>query len=446
MQYGPICPQQVNTFVDISAFFWEHMHGRMDEDCLRMNIWTPGINDNRKRPVLLWLHEGGFYRGSSYELKALDGNNLARRGDVVVVSINHRLNAFGFLNMAEFGEKYASSVNVGMLDIVAALEWVRDNIAAFGGDPGSVTVFGQSGGGAKVNHLMAMPAAKGLFHKAVAQSPHPLITESYSIEQAARFTAAVLKEMGLDRSRIEQMHTVSHETLVRATSILMRRDRERQFDLRPVADGTIIPVLPFHSAAPEISAGVPLLIGNTARESGPILGPIGERMTEAEMLQNVVRKYGDRAEQILAVFRRTYPGGKPVDLWSHINLFEERRTAILQATRKAAQKAAPAYVYLFAWKTSVFEGMPRAFHGSEVAFIFDNTDRCARMTGGTAEAREMAAKTSDAWIQFARTGDPSHHKLPKWPAFTSEREPTMIFDNKCEMKFNYDREARLIIA
>jgi len=118
----------------------------------------------------------------------------------------------------------------------------------------------------------------------------------------------------------------------------------------------------------------------------------------------------------------------------------------LQATRKAAQKAAPAYVYLFAWKTSVFEGMPRAFHGSEVAFIFDNTDRCARMTGGTAEAREMAAKTSDAWIQFARTGDPSHHKLPKWPAFTSEREPTMIFDNKCEMKFNYDREARLIIA
>ena len=443
LQYGPVCPQWVRGYVDIGAYFWEFDFGRMDEDCLRLNVWTPGANDRRKRPVMLWLHEGGFYRGSAHELKSIHGRNLAHRGDVVVVSINHRLNGLGVLSLTEYGERYASSANISMLDIVLALEWVRDNIAQFGGDAGNVTVFGQSGGGSKVNHLMTMPAAKGLFHKAVAQSPMPLITANYTAERASEFAAAVLAEHGLSRSNIEQIHSVPVDKLMESTrTVMMRDDKERRFDMRPVVDDRTLTQLPFHVAAPAISAHIPLLVGTTMRESGPILGAVGEAMTEAEMRRRVEQKHGGRAATIIDVFRSAYPGGKPVDLWDAINNFENRRAVILQAARKTAQGAAPAYLYRFAWKTPVLGGLPRAFHGSEVAFVFNNTDRCARMTGATAEARTLAAQVSDSWIAFARTGNPNHRKLPHWPAFSADQESTMTFDTECHLRRNQDRDTR----
>ena len=414
----------------------------MREDCLNLNIWTPAVNDGRKRPVLFWLHGGGMIMGSSHELKAYDGANLTRRGDVVVVSINHRLNGFGFLNLSEFGERYSSSSHVGMLDIIAALEWVRDNIAGFGGDPGNVTVFGWSGGEAKVNYLMAMPAAQGLFHKAVAQSPIPLITKPLTVEQSLRVTARTLETLGLDRSSIEKVFDVSAPDLVRATARGLRGGSG--LDTAPVADGKILPANPFHPEAPAVSARVPLMLGNTMRESGPCL-MCRDAMSAAELRKLVSDKYGDRAEGIIETFRAVYPEDEPFDLWSHINFFEHREAALLEAERKATL-IAPVYLYLFAWRTPMFEGRPRAFHGSELAFVFDNVDRCGRMTGGTDDARALASRVSGAWISFARSGKPSHSGLPNWPAVTAESRPTMIFDVQCEAKVDHDHQARQALA
>ncbi|HEX5228609.1 MAG TPA: carboxylesterase family protein [Bryobacteraceae bacterium] len=263
MQYGLVCPQAVRTgwSNDENAFLFEWDDGQPGEDCLRLNIWTPAL-DHRKRPVLFWLHGGGFAAGSGQELKSYEGKNMARRGDVVVVSINHRLNCLGYLNLAEFGEKYASSANAGMLDVVAALEWTRDNIGEFGGDAGNVTVFGQSGGGAKVSLLMAMPAAKGLFHKAAVQSGSML--RAGSLENSAKLGAGVVAELGLNKSNVDEIQTVPYEKLLAAVGEAegklnggRRPAFGAGFSLAPVVDGKIFPAHPFDPAAPEISKPFP---------------------------------------------------------------------------------------------------------------------------------------------------------------------------------------------
>ena len=278
MSYGPVCPQPVRTgwLSDRAAFLYDWDDGYPGEDCLRLNVWTPAAEDRGKRPVMVWLHGGGYEAGSSQELPSYDGENLSRRGDVVVVSINHRLNVFGYLNMAAVGgEKYARSVNVGMLDIVAALQWVRDNVARFGGDPANVTVFGQSGGGAKVSTLMAMPAAQGLFHKAIVQSGSQL--RLASAEASAAQAAEVLKELQAQGIGSEQLTQVPAARLVeiatvaknRLVSTKPRAPTHERLGWQPWLDGAVVTSHPFDPQAPALAAKVPMLIGTTMHEFSP---------------------------------------------------------------------------------------------------------------------------------------------------------------------------------
>ena len=454
MQYGFVSPQEPRAgwADDEVAWMFDWDDGRPGEDCLRVNIWSPGLNDGRKRPVMVWLHGGGFSAGSGQELKSYYGENLSRRGDVVVVSLNHRLGVLGYLNLAEAGgSSYANSGNAGMLDIVAALEWVRDNIANFGGDPGNVMIFGQSGGGGKVNTLMAMPAAKGLFHRAAVESGS--LMDAATADDSAKLGAAVLQQLGISPSQIDQIKDVPVDRLVGAgiaaiKSLATPMQLGRSFSLprigwQPMVDGTNLPAQPWDPAAPALSANVPLLVGTVLNEfSNALYDPSLISMTDDQLKARVATTYKDQAAHIIDVFRAANPKATPGQLMSLISAAPVRQGAITQAERKAAQGAAPAFNYWFTWQTPVLDGRPGAFHCSELSFVFDNTDRCAPMTGGGPGPRALAAKVSDAWINFARHGDPNHSGLPHWPAFTAAECPTMIFDTECVMKNDPDGAER----
>jgi para-nitrobenzyl esterase len=453
-QYGHVAPQgpRAGWANDEEAFMFAWDDGIQGEDCLRVNVWTPGIGGNAKRPVMVWLHGGGFAAGSGQELKSYDGENLARRGDVVVVSLNHRLNVFGHLDLAQFGDEFSNSANIGMLDIVAALEWVRANIAGFGGDPGSVTLFGQSGGGGKVSMLMGMPSAKGLFQRAIVESGSML--RAGTEEKSRQLAALIVAELGLSRSSIQQIQQLPFNDVLQASLKVMREHRpmpsgsvpnfRRMADMlgfAPVMDGKVIPAHPFDPKASELSADVPMIIGTTLNEFVTAINhPEYEAMSESELEQRVKAIFEDRAQGIVAVFRRRTPNASAFDLWSHIAAGSVRQSAIAQATAKAALGMAPAYLYWFTWQTPILEGRPRAFHCAEIPFVFANTDRCETMTGGGADARALGALMSDAWVQFARTGNPNHARLRDWQAFTVRENQTMVFDNRSSLVNGPDLE------
>ena len=461
MYYGPTCPQAPRNgwLNDENAFLFQWDDGQPGEDCLRVNLWTPGLNDGKKRPVMVWLHGGGWAAGSGQEQPAYNGENLSRRGDVVVVSLNHRLNILGYLSLAAYGEEYADSTNAGVLDLVAALEWVRDNITAFGGDPGNVTIFGQSGGGAKVSTLASMPMAKGLFHRGVVQSGSTL--RLGDAEDAAKLAAAVVVELGLSKATIDKIQTVRYARLLEAGDAAIKklqpnsplggpgvpapRAAAQRLGFSPVVDGKYVMRHPFDPDAPGESANVPMLIGTVMNEQSPSMFDAAlEGMTEDQMKERAARRYGTQTAMVVSAHRKAYPSVKPVELLSR--MLSVRTNAVAQAERKAAQGRAPAYMYLFSWQTPVLNGRPRAFHCSEIPFVFYNTDVSAFATGGTAEARELGGKVSDAWINFARHGDPNHAGLPKWPAFTAKSGSVMIFDKTCEVKNDPDRELRKAVA
>jgi para-nitrobenzyl esterase len=441
-QYGNVAPQapRQGWANDEEAFMFSWDDGVQGEDCLRINVWTPSANGN-KRPVMVWLHGGGFSAGSGQELKSYDGENLARRGNVVVVSLNHRLNVLGHLNLVQYGDRYASSANLGMLDIVAALEWVRDYIEGFGGDPSAVTVFGQSGGGGKVGALMGMPAASGLFHRAIVESGSVLRLGSE--DKSRQLAELIVAELGLNRTTIDEIQTLPYEKLIQASTKILSehpstpkgalpdfRRIANSLGFAPIVDGSILPAHPFDPQASALSADVPMIIGSTLNEFITAINhPEAEKMTEAELEQRVRGVYGDRTPKVIEAFKQRSPHASAFDLWSHIGAAGIRRSAIAQATAKAALGRAPAYLYWFAWQTPVLGGRPRAFHCAEIPFVFDNTDRCENMTGGGPDARALAAIMSDAWIQFARTGNPNHPRMPRWDAFSPDRKQTMIFDD-----------------
>ena len=460
LSFGPICPQggggnpaqgDNSSRSDEDQFLLYRITERSAEDCLRLNVWTPEINGTRKRPVMVWLHGGGFTGHSGTGLLAYDGHNLAQRGDVVVVTNNHRVNMLGYLNLAEVGgEKYANSGNIGMLDIVSVLEWVRDNIANFGGDPGNVTVFGQSGGGGKVSALMAMPPAKGLFHRAIVQSGAQLRLGNF--ESSAKLGSAFLTELNLSKAQIDKIQTMPLDALYAASRAAAakvggggRGGGGGGVGFQPVVDGKVVASHPFDPVAPAVSANVPMMIGTNLNEDmHGVDRPDADALTNQELLQQFNSRYGKNAQAVIDSLRREYPWARPFDILS-IASNRRRESSATQAKRKAALGAAPAYVYLFGWQTPMLDGRPRAFHSCEISFVFDNADLCVNYSGGTPQALGLSRKVSQAWVHFARNGDPNHPGLPKWAPVTQGKLPTMYFDNVCVVKDDPEAEARRLM-
>jgi para-nitrobenzyl esterase len=422
------------------------------EDCLNLNIWTPGLGDGGKRPVMVWLHGGAFAYGSGNRA-VTDGANLARRGDVVVVSVNHRLNILGFLHLDDIGgEAWAGSGNAGVLDIVAALRWVRDNIAAFGGDPGNVTVFGESGGGGKVSALLAMPAASGLFHRAVVQSGAAV--RFSTAERATALARTALREVGIGQSDLARLQEVPVERLLAAIAPASRAVGRSQwplldrYDFGPVVDGVELPQHPAAPAAPATAEGVPLLIGGTREESAFFLADDDKvwnrALSEAELRERVAAVAGGEAEALLAVYRAAIPQASPSDLLiAALTGSNFWIRTVLLAERYAARRHGPVYMYSLDWRSPAHDGRMKAHHAMDLPFVFDNTE-IPDTTRDAPGAGELAARISASWIAFARTGDPSHPAIPAWPAYTSADRATMIFDAECRLAHDPDRDARLI--
>jgi para-nitrobenzyl esterase len=436
IELGHRSPQGPSTLIpEVAAVDVKEPAG---EDCLVLNVWTPSAAPQHKRPVMVWLHGGGFTSGSG-GFKIYDGANLASKHNVVVVTVNHRLNAFGYLYLADLGgARFADASNAGMLDIVAALEWVRDNIANFGGDAANVTIFGQSGGGSKVCTLLAMPSAKGLFHRAIVESGASLT--GISREAANRNTEAFLAKIGLKPDQAGELQNIPVSRIVQALA-------GGRFG--PVVDGKTLPANPFDPTAPEISADVPLLIGTTQTEvtffGGQQLDPIDEASMRARVKQGL--RAGDAdTDKIIAAYKKTNPAISNIDiaLESASDTFTWTNS-ITVAERKLALAKAPVYMYYFQWRSPVRDGKLKAMHCMEIPFVFDNVDLGAPMTGTGQGRYALAAKISGAWVAFARSGNPSQKALA-WPSYTSSKRATMMFDDRCEVVDDPRRDIRLALA
>jgi para-nitrobenzyl esterase len=419
------------------------------EDCLVLNLWTPGPG---KRPVMVWYHGGAFSYGSSNGDR-LDGGNLARRHDVVVVTVNQRLNVFGHLHLGDLGgPEFASSANAGTLDMVAALEWVRDNIARFGGDPGNVTIFGQSGGGAKVSTLLQMPAARGLFHKAIVMSGS--VVRLRDRERAQRLTEAVLREVGVARNELGRLQSLpmaqlraaigpAEKAIGPAASPLFDR-----YAFGPMVDGTIVPSQPFDPAVAAVSDHVPVLVGGVKDEMAIYLAPDdavwNRTLSEAELETRVRKVAGDDTARVLETYRRLYPAVNPAERLIAITTDSNFRIrTLLQAERLAARNQAPAYLYSFDWETPLFDGRLKAFHAIDVPFAFDTIDQVGSTDRG-AVAHALATTVSTSWATFARTGSPDNGTIPHWPAYSLGAREALILDRDCRIERDPRGETRLL--
>ncbi|MGC9950462.1 MAG: carboxylesterase family protein [Bryobacteraceae bacterium] len=415
-----------------------------NEDCLFLNVWTPGLGGATRRPVMVWLHGGGYAYGSG-AWPIYDGANLAKKGGVVVVTVNHRLNVFGYLYLGQLGnDGYAKSGNAGMLDLVAALEWVRDNIEAFGGDPGNVTIMGESGGGAKVSTLLAMPAAKGLFHKAVIQSGPVL--RGVPKEGATRTAKGVLDELHLGAADPKALQSLPAEDILAAAFSAAAKSgggpMGGMMRLAPVVDGVVLPSDPFTPAAPEISANIPILIGSNKDEMTLFTAaePWFGTLTDTQLTERAKPIAGAKAEPLIAAFRKLHPDYSPTYLLNQVLTANAMfGGSITLAERKAAQKAAPVYMYYLIWDTPVANGLFKSPHTLDIPFMFDNVDKARVLVGPGAEPEALARQMSGAWLAFARTGDPN------WPAYTADRRATMLFDVHSRVADDPNAEIRKIL-
>lgn len=420
------------------------------EDCLFLNVWTRGLGDAKKRPVMVWFHGGGYAYGSG-AWPMYEGLGLARKGDVVVVSVNHRLNAFGYAYFAEaMGEDYAKSGNAGLLDLVAVLEWVRDNAEAFGGDPGNVTIFGESGGGAKVSTLMATPAARGLFHKAIVQSG-PGLTGVPKAAAAAN-AELLLAELGIAKGDAAGLQAVPAGAIIKAAYAVQAKAAAQpgaRFGLAPVVDGVVLPRDPFTPDAPAQSADIPLLIGTNKDEMTLFMAsePWFGKLTETELAQRARQQAGPRADAILAALRTLHPDYSPTYLFAAFATATGMLgRSIALAERKAAQKGAPVWMYRLDWETPVGNGVFKSPHTLEIPLVFDRVETNRAFVGPGPEPQAIADQMSAAWLAFARTGDPNTPALPAWPPYDAERRATMIFDLQSRVENDPAAELRRVLA
>ena len=435
LQYGPTAPQSGTS------------SPAQGEDCLVLNVWTPAIKDGRKRPVMFWCHGGGFASGSGSS-PGQDGTNLAHRGDVVVVTINHRLNVLGFTYLGALGGvDFEQSGDVGMLDIVHALKWVRDNIEQFGGDPNTVTIFGQSGGGRKVGTLLGMPSAKGLFHRAIIESG-PTI-KLVDRDQATRVVERLISKLQLGRNEVRELQKMPVEKIMAAYFDVVKdmgaADQMTE-GFSPTVNGTAVPQHPFYPVASDVSSSVPLMLGHTRTEMTLQSGADAFSLDEDGMRKRVRALIADNTDRVVDTYRKQNPGSTPSDLYFLIASDYRYGAPIMKiAERRAALNKAPVYLYYFRWETPVQGGRLKSPHTIEIPFAFDNVKISAHLTGGGPEAMALADKVSDAWIAFARTGDPNTPKLPRWPRFNPTDRPTMVFNNVSKVENDPIREQRQLM-
>jgi para-nitrobenzyl esterase len=452
--WGTSAPQNMeNRYANKYGSFRDHWnYYDVNEDCLRINVFTPAINDGQKRPVLFWIHGGGFTAGNGIEQDGYNGENFARLGNVVFCSINHRLGPLGFCNLAGVGgEKFAASGNVGMLDVVAALEWVRDNIANFGGDPGNVTIMGQSGGGAKVCNLTAMPSAKGLFHKAVVLSGAS--RRSGEKDFSEKLGAAVLKEAKLSASQLDKLQAMPWKdfyafatTAQQAAAKAAGPGGGMTHGFGPVVDGKILPQHPYDPEAAPTAANVPMIISSVMNEQSPSWN---DASLESITMDGVVEKlkeragfgvgFGDKAKDIVDAYAKAFPGKKPVEIWS---LASSNRQSVVALADVKSKQPAGVFVDWFTWQPPLFDNRMRAFHCVDISFWFYNTDLMLTHSGGGPKPRALSAKMAGSLLQFMKTGDPNGGGLPNWPKYSSANGETMVLDDTCEAKNDPDREAR----
>jgi para-nitrobenzyl esterase len=429
-EWGHIAPQHLVTNPGDyeKTIQWDHQRGGVGEDCLNLNIWTPAIKDGNKRTVMVSYHGGGFTTGSG-NLPVYDGEPLARFGDVVVVTVNHRLGALGYTDLSQLaGSDFQYSGVVGMMDCVLSLEWIRDNIENFGGNAKNVMIFGQSGGGAKTSTLLSMPSAKGLYHRAAVQSGSTIKLAHH--DAATKNANELLTKLGLDKSRLNDLQSMPFYKIIAA-----------QGAAGPVVDGKIIPRDPFHPAAPEVSADIPMIIGTELEDAGL-------RMTDWDLDEPGLKKWaqetlGAKADRVLTVYRKNYPSIRAYQVKARIATDRAgRRNATTQAERKAALGHAPAYLYRWDWPSPAFGGKFGAVHGIDVSLAFHNA--LPPITMDTPESRVMAERLGTTWVSFARTGNPNNNKVPNWPAYNATERPTMIFDNTTRVESDPQHEIRML--
>jgi para-nitrobenzyl esterase len=438
LELGPASPQVPSMLIPESMAQQPKGDGAGSEDCLHLNVWTPGVRG--KRPVMVWYHGGGYSAGSA-NWEMYNGGNLAAKQDVVVVTVNHRLNVFGYLYLADMGgEKFSRSSNVGMLDTVAALEWVRDNIAGFGGDPGNVTIFGQSGGGGKVSTLMGVPSAKGLFHRAIAMSGSNV--SGISRDRANKGTEAFLATLKLKSNQIDQLQKLPVADLLKAMSAT------RGLNLGPVVDGRTLPAGPFDPVASDLSANVPLMIGSTETEvtwnARGNFEPINAATLHARVKDSL--KVDDAtADNLIGVYKKGWPKAddETIFLILSTDVSNFRTGTDTEADRKAMAGKAPVYKYYFQWYSPVRDGQLRSYHTLDIPFVFENVDITISMNGSGPDRYPLADKMSSTYATFARTGNPNHKGIPKWAPFTLDRRTTMIWNNETRVADDPFKDERL---